>query len=344
MESVYVIKDAITSMELLKLSDECNYYRNAIGNSDLSELGSAIDIFEDFNLSETHGARRDPDSYFAERWRKKHTIDEDKAIVKSFLLVKLPSIISTVFACHKLHIFNEVYIVKEPHSQVAFRWHTDSEEQLCALPMSHRSSYYSAWCPLDSATVENGTLAFPLGTSIIELQLGDKVNSDGKFFLAKFHTENADEVKEVLNSDTVQSSSPEPSESDNGILLTVDPGTIVLFSSTTWHMSGDNRSFLPRRVLYVQYSPTVITSSSSSCRKDSNSSHVDTVTGHNREDYPLSFGVPCCIENSTTLFHSEKTNTSGMFPNNVSGDAIQSLLQSTQKSATYDSCKRTRFV
>jgi ectoine hydroxylase-related dioxygenase (phytanoyl-CoA dioxygenase family) len=344
MENVYVIQGAITSRELLKFSEECNYYRSAIGNSDLSELGSAIDIFEEFNLSESHGARRDPDSYFAERWRKKNTIDEDKAIVKSFLLVKLPSIISKVFACHKLHIFNEVYIVKEPHSQVAFRWHTDSEEQLCALPMSHRSSYYSAWCPLDRATVDNGTLAFPLGTNIVELQFDDKTKTDGNFLVAKSHTEDADdEVKRVLISDTLQSPCPQPSDIDNGLLLTVDPGTIVLFSSTMWHRSGDNRSLLPRRVLYVQYSPTVITSSSSSCRKDSSSLHVDTVMGQNDEDFPLSFGVPCYLENSTVILHSEKTNTSGTFPSNLSGDAIQLLLQSNPKSVTDYSCKRTRF-
>ena len=345
MENVYVIKGAITSREVLKFSEECNYYRSAIGNLDLSDLGSAIDIFEDFNVSETHGARRDPESYFAERWRKKHSTDEDKAVVKSFLLVKLPSIISKVYECNQLHIFNEVYIVKESHSQVAFRWHTDAEEQLCALPMSHRSTYYSAWCPLDSATVENGTLAFPLGTNIIELQLDDNMYPDTKSVSAKSLTQDADnEITPVLISDALQSSCPQPSDNDNGVLLTVDPGTIVLFSSTMWHRSGDNRSALPRRVLYVQYSPTVITSSSSCCRKDSTSSHFDAEKRTNNEDYPLSFGVPCYLDNASMVLQSEKTNTSGTFRRNLSGDAAQLLQQSTQYLATVSSCKRTKFA
>lgn len=341
-----MIKGALTSRELLKFSEECNYYRSAIGNSDLSELGSAIDIFEEFNLSETHSARYDPGSYFDERWRKKHPVDEDKAIVKSFLLVKLPSIVSMAYGCDKLHIFNEVYIVKEPLSQVAFRWHTDAEEQLCALPMSHRSTYYSAWCPLDSATVENGTLAFPVGTNIVELDLEDATKDPYlKSFATKSLTQNADnEVTQVQISDTLQSSCSQPSDNDDGLLLTVDPGTIVLFSSTMWHRSGDNRSQLPRRVLYVQYSPTVITSSSSCCRKDSNSSHVHTIAGRNDENRPLSFGVPCLLDNASMFLHNEKKNKSGILSSNLSADAIRtSPLLSQQLLSDYP-CKCARFT
>ena len=346
MENVYVIQGAIKSRELLKFSEECNYYRSAIGNSDLSEFGSAIDIFENFNLSDTHSARYDPDSYFAERWRDRHSIDEDKAVLRSFLLSKLPSIIAKVYHCQKLHIFNEVYIVKEPHSQVAFRWHTDAEEQLCALPLSHRSTYYSAWCPLDNASVENGTLAFPHGTNIIKLQLDDKNCRDATLSVAKSPPENADdEMTQVLISDSLQSSCQQPSESDDGLLIQVDTGTTVLFSSTMWHRSGENRSIYPRRVLYVQYSPKVITSCSSSSRTVSKSSHTSNMTEANDEECPLSFGIPCTFDdNAIELLPNKDTNISATLSRHHSDDDIRSLQQSTPESATDFSRKRTRFT
>ena len=33
-----------------------------------------------------------------------------------------------------VHLFNEQYIVKQPHSGVAFGWHTDANEQVSSAP------------------------------------------------------------------------------------------------------------------------------------------------------------------------------------------------------------------
>jgi hypothetical protein len=254
---------------------------------DLSDLGAAIDIFEHSHLTESNRARLDQDPYFAERWRNRHPSADEAALIKLILTRKLPSILCKVYRCLSIHIFNESYIVKQPHSGVEFRWHTDSEEQLGALPPMARPLYYSAWCPLDRATAQNGTISFPEGTKIVELQIsGDnsdtKQNTESPHFgdsaqqfvikseaslqclmewtSVKNHSQpSVLGPSQVQNAVTTSLEHPEPSDSEEGVLVTADAGTVVLFSSVLWHRSGVNSTDNARRVLYVQYSPDIIT-------------------------------------------------------------------------------------
>jgi hypothetical protein len=252
MSNVFVITDVLSKSELLAFKTECDFYRKVMRDTDPLQLGAAIDIFENSHIDEGSKIRRDPHSYFEERWRGRKPDDEDANLIRSYLLTKLPAIICKIYSCHQLYIFNESYIVKEPQSHVAFRWHIDSDEQLGAIPLGSRSQYYSAWCPLDSTNIHNGSLAFPFGTKFTNLVLGSEIESKGTKF-----------VSGDALCGTVDSSVVSPSESDDGLILTVEAGTIVLFSSGMWHKSGDNTTIDPRRVLYVQYSPDIITSSGS---------------------------------------------------------------------------------
>lgn len=129
----------------------------------------------------------------------------------------------------ELLFFNEHYVVKPPHTDVAFRWHRDDDEQLAMCV--HRATippYVSAWCALDDVTLENGPLRFVSQTHTREL-LGD-----------------ADIA--VLEA---HASAP----------LTVAAGTAIFFRSDVWHCSSANASDDMRRAFYAQYSASRITAS-----------------------------------------------------------------------------------
>jgi len=116
-----------------------------------------------------------------------------------------------------IYLFNEHYIVKPPHSESRFCWHTDAAEQLmmCYLDQ-RRTPYISVWCPLDNMTEANGSLEVWPGSHL---------------------------------RDTL-----EPPDTTVGVLLTPAPGSVVLFSSTLWHRSGRNVSEANRRAYYIQFS------------------------------------------------------------------------------------------
>ena len=310
MNNVYIVRDALSSNEIQCFGAECNILRKVIGNCDLSELGCSLDVFENSVLNDDHKARYDPDAYFRERWHENVPKENDAEAMRNFLLTKLPSIISEIHSCKKLHIFNESYIVKEPDSQIAFRWHTDANEQLAAVFPAHRSEYFSAWCPLDKATAENGTIAFPNNTNVIELEMNSHTASNQYSSSSLTFITDDSEKNNIC-----------PSEDDGGQMLTVEIGTIVIFSSNTWHRSGHNRSLYSRRVLYIQYSPIVISTTSfspevaqlTSCvtRNSEEHSRSTQSVGKNSDSernasIPLSFAIPCVLDiSSIGLFHND---------------------------------------
>lgn len=301
MNYVYLIKGTLSFQELRAFSRECDYHRNAAADSDLSDLGSAIDLFENSKLNDAHKARYIADDYFAERWRDYLPVDEDRETMRSYLLTKVPGIISKICDCEELSIFNESYIVKEAESQVAFRWHVDSEEQLGALLCRDHAEYYSVWCPLDNATRENGTLAFPAGTNIIEVELQDRGDDDKDSVSTVFCKKSLLTSPQLNRNADTQSVLPSLTEEHEGLLVEVEAGTVVLFSSNMWHRSGDNKSKHPRRVLYVQYSPSMITSTVPLPQKMfSNSLESSEECSSRREvqDYPLCFAIPCTPDKS----------------------------------------------
>ena len=267
MSIVYIITDLFSKEEIEVFSTECDFYRKILEDTDLSELGAAIDIFEDSQLCESDLARYDPKSYFSERWRNYYPGPKNSEKMRYFLSTKLPSIICGIYSCERLHIFNESYIVKDSNSQIAFRWHTDSDEQLGAILPKFRPDYFSAWCPLDDTNIDNGTLAFPTGTKFISLK-NNCADSDS------FSPECRTDIPSVIPILIPSALHEIPTEKELGLSVEVKAGSVVLFSSNTWHRSGDNTTDLSRRVLYVQYSPCPIIATSepfteSSCKNNS---------------------------------------------------------------------------
>ena len=127
------------------------------------------------------------------------------------------------------YLFYDQYVVKSANKGIKFSWHQDGGY----LGFSHRP-YVTVWAAVDDMTIENGT-AYVMPFSHIGIrslvehiqdpETGDKVGYFGK----------------------------EP-----GIPAIVPAGSLVVFSSLTFHRSGANTMDRMRRAYVTQYSPEPI--------------------------------------------------------------------------------------
>lgn len=134
------------------------------------------------------------------------------------------------------YFFFDQYVVKGPEGGLPFGWHQDSGYVVGnGGPVDH-APYLTCWCPLDDATVDNGTVRVlpfsevPLSRDWImphERQPGtnDLVGWKGN---------------------------------DEGVVLEVPAGSVVAFSSRLLHTTGANRTDKMRRVYLAQYTPEVM--------------------------------------------------------------------------------------
>ena len=266
MKEVLVIVDGMSEKARSTFLKEVDQLRGRTLQDLATERGSSIDLFEDFNVEEKD--RKDADGYFQQRWRndQNHDAGQDKHIIRQFLLESLPTIVKSCCSTstdQSLYLFNESYIIKEPHSNVAFRWHTDANEQLCSQTTPE---YYSCCVALDDANEANGTLFFPESTAISEWQAmhsselrRSNVTNHGAVSSSSAAAALSTETETY---DTNTDTGTIPGDDDIGVPLNVPAGTIIIFSSSQWHRSSINTTDHPRRVLYVQYSFDIISSTS----------------------------------------------------------------------------------
>ncbi len=123
------------------------------------------------------------------------------------------------------YLFYDQYVAKAAEQGISFSWHQDSGY----LDFNHKP-YVTVWAAVDDMTVENGT-AYVLPWSkcgirsrvehIRDPETGDKVGYFG---------------------------------SEEGIPAIVPAGSLVVFSSLTFHRSGANTTDKMRRAYVTQYS------------------------------------------------------------------------------------------
>jgi len=123
-------------------------------------------------------------------------------------------------------LFYDQYVAKSAEQGIKFSWHQDSGY----LDFNH-TPYVTVWAAVDDMTIENGT-AYVLPFSkcgirsrvehIRDLETGDKIGYFGE---------------------------------ETGIPAIVPAGSLVVFSSLTFHRSGANTSDKMRRAYVTQYSP-----------------------------------------------------------------------------------------
>ncbi len=151
----------------------------------------------------------------------------ESPIITDFLFSETMAEITRATLGENSYLFNEQYVVKAAEKGTKFAWHQDSGY----IGHYHRP-YLSCWCALDDMSVENGTIyvlsyeeagmtSDDLFTHVVEEGTNDKVGYHG----------------------------PNP-----GTPCLVPAGSIVVFSSRTFHRSGPNLTNKMRRSYLAQYS------------------------------------------------------------------------------------------
>jgi len=127
------------------------------------------------------------------------------------------------------YLFYDQYVVKAAEKGLAFSWHQDSGY----VGFPHRP-YVTCWCAVDDMTVENGT-AWIMPFSTIGIRTC------------------VEHVRDPTTGDKAGYFGREP-----GVAAVVPAGSVVVFSSLTFHRSGPNRTNRMRRAYVTQYSPEPI--------------------------------------------------------------------------------------
>ncbi len=151
----------------------------------------------------------------------------ESSIITSFLFGDLMADITHATLGESVYLFNEQYVVKAADKDTRFGWHQDS-----GYIGHYHKPYLSCWCALDDMSEANGTISVltydragmqpdDLFEHVVEEGTNDKVGYHG---------------------------------SDPGDLVIVPAGSIVVFSSRTFHRSGANQTNKMRRSYLAQYS------------------------------------------------------------------------------------------
>jgi hypothetical protein len=176
METVIVVENFLSEEEITFLLSDIELFSYCYDHfrDDLSEYGSALDPFEMINIAPNSSIRSTKNDYLRARWKyveEKMNINIDQAYSDEFnslVFVKFPSLIKS-FGISELFLFNEQYIVKDPDSMIAFRWHRDESEQLNAF-LTEKPRYFSLWCNLDNVNNQNGTISFRNSATVLNFK------------------------------------------------------------------------------------------------------------------------------------------------------------------------------
>lgn len=151
----------------------------------------------------------------------------ESPIITQFLFSELMADVTRATLGDMVYLFNEQYVVKAADRDTKFGWHQDS-----GYIGHYHKPYLSCWCALDDMSEANGTISVlsyeragmkpdDLFEHVVEEGTNDKVGYHG---------------------------------SDPGMPVIVPAGSIVVFSSRTFHRSGANTTSKMRRSYLAQYS------------------------------------------------------------------------------------------
>jgi ectoine hydroxylase-related dioxygenase (phytanoyl-CoA dioxygenase family) len=135
-----------------------------------------------------------------------------------------------------VYFFFDQYVVKGPEGGASFGWHQDSGYMVGNGGPADHAPYLTCWCPLDDATVDNGTvrvLPFPVAPASRDAILPHE--------------------RPAETGDLTAWSSDEP-----GQAIEAAAGDVVAFSSRLLHATGANRTSALRRVYLAQYTPEAV--------------------------------------------------------------------------------------
>lgn len=158
----------------------------------------------------------------------------DSPIMTKFLFSQLMADIGKATLGDNVYLFNEQYVVKAAESDSKFAWHQDS-----GYIGHYHKPYLSCWCALDDMSIENGTVY------VLPYHRDGRNSTD----------ELIDHIVEDGTNDKIGYHGDDPGEP-----AIVPAGSIVVFSSRTFHRSGANSTDHYRRSYLAQYSAEPIMS------------------------------------------------------------------------------------
>lgn len=133
------------------------------------------------------------------------------------------------------YLHNEQFVVKMTDTSTSFAWHQDSGYSVYQGGAAPHTPYVTFWIALDDMSSANGTISvLPFSRSpsrnLIEHKWVDEVNA-----MVGYHG------------------------GDEGDLVEVKAGDLVVFSSFLLHKSGANTTTKPRRSYFIAYTPELFT-------------------------------------------------------------------------------------
>lgn len=191
-----------------------------------SECARFIDIMHaemDAKGTDTLGISHRNSRYFISRRA------QQSEKLMQFLFSDLMAEVTQTLLGPNVYLFNEQYVVKAAERGMKFAWHQDSGYVHYNGGAPHKP-YLSCWCPLDDATIDNGT---------VYILPFDRAGT----------REIIPHVEEAGSNDKVGYFGNDP-----GDPVEVPAGSIVCFTSFTFHRSGPNTTNKMRRVYLAQYS------------------------------------------------------------------------------------------
>ena len=214
-EGYAVFERALVGEPLEMLRAECDGFV-ARENARMDALG--VD-----SLGISHRGRR----YFANECQR------ERPSLRSVLFGRMMADICRATLGPDAYFFFDQYVVKGPEGGLPFSWHQDSGYVVGNGGPADHAPYLTCWCPLDDATVENGTVrVLPFSRA-------------------------------PRSRDSILAHERQPGTNDlvgwpgeeAGVTVEVPAGSVVAFSSRMLHATGANRSDRPRRVYLAQYTP-----------------------------------------------------------------------------------------
>lgn len=190
-----------------------------------SECMRYVDIYE--KEMEARGVTTQDINHYKKRYFVSNR-SVDSPIMTEFLFSALMADICRATLGDTAYLFHEQYVVKAADTDSKFAWHQDS-----GYVGHYHRAYLSCWCALDDMTVENGTIF------VLPYQRDGRGSTD----------EIIDHEVEYRSNDKVGYKGDDP-----GDPVIVPAGSIVVFSSRTFHRSGPNMTDRYRRCYLAQYS------------------------------------------------------------------------------------------
>lgn len=195
-----------------------------IGYTDAWMASKDLDV-----MGITHKGKR---YFISNRYRQSPHLHE-------FIFSELMRSIVMGFLGPDAYLFVEQWVVKGAEQGMKFAWHQDSGYVKFIDPPNVHQPYLTCWCALDDMSPENGTISvLPHEVIGTRNNVLNHVREEGTNDLVGYHG------------------------GESGVEISVEKGSIVVFSSTSLHRSSANTTNRRRRAYLVQFTAEPLYSSS----------------------------------------------------------------------------------